>query len=76
MTSVRFQGKPFKITVIQVYDPTSIVEEAEVERFYEDLQDLLEITPPKDVFFIIWDWNAKIGRDSQSNKQIWPWSTE
>ena len=55
---------------------TNNAEELEVEPFYEDLQDLLEITPPKDVFFIIWDWNAKIGRDSQSNKQIWPWSTE
>ena len=61
MISVRFQGKPFKITVIQVYDPTSIVEEAEVEWFYEDLQDLLELTPKKDVLFIIRDWNAKVG---------------
>ena len=75
MISVRFQGKSFSIMVIQVYALSSN-EEAEVEQFYEDLQDLLEITPPKDVFFIIWDWNAKIGRDSQSNKQIWPWSTE
>ena len=55
MISVRFQGKPFKITVIQVYDPTSIVEEAEVERFYEDLQDLLELTHKKDILFIIGD---------------------
>ena len=61
MISVRFQGKPFKITVIQLYDPTSIVEEAEVERFYEDLQDLLELTSKKDVLFIIGDWNAKVG---------------
>ena len=59
--SLRFQGKPFNITVIQVYAPTSNAEEAEVERFYEDLQDLLELTPKKDVFFIIGDWNAKVG---------------
>ena len=59
--SVRFQGKPFNITVIQVYAPTSNAEEAEVEWFYEDLQDLLEITPKKDVLFIIGDWNAKVG---------------
>ena len=56
-----FQGKPFNITVIQVYAPTSNIEEAEVEWFYEDLQDLLELTPPKDVLFIIEDWNAKVG---------------
>ena len=61
MISVRFQGKPFNITVIQVYAPTSNAEEAEVERFYEDLQDLLELTPKKDVLFIIGDWNAKVG---------------
>ena len=61
MISVRFQGKPFKITVIQVYAPTGNAEEAEVERFYEDLQDLLELTPKKDVLFIIGDWNAKEG---------------
>ena len=60
MISVRFQGKPFNITVIQVYALTSNAEEAEVERFYEDLQDLLELTPQKDVLFIIWDWNAKV----------------
>ena len=60
MISVRFQGKPFNITVIQAYAPTSNVEEAEVERFYEDLQDLLELTPPKDVLFIIGDWNAEV----------------
>ena len=58
---VFFQGKPFNITVIQVYAPTSNAEEAEVEWFYEDWQDLLEITPKKDVFFIIGDWNAKVG---------------
>ena len=61
MISVCLQGKPFNITVIQVYAPTSNTEEAEVERFYEDLQDLLELTPQKDVLFIIGDWNAKGG---------------
>ena len=61
MISVHLQGKPFNITVIQIYAPTSNAEEAEVERFYEDLQDLLEITPKKDVLFIIRDWNAKVG---------------
>ena len=61
MISVSFQGKPFNITVIQVYAPTSNAEEAEVERFYEDLQDLVELTPKKDVLFIIGDWNAKVG---------------
>ena len=59
--SVHFQGKPFNITVIQAYAPTSNAEEAEVEWFYEDLQDLLELTPQKDVLFIIGDWNAKVG---------------
>ena len=59
--SVHFQGKPFSITEIQVYAPTSNAEEAEVEQFYEDLQNLLELTPPKDVLFIIGDWNAKVG---------------
>ena len=58
MISVHFQGKPFNITVIQVYAPTSHAEEAEVEQIYEDLQDLLEVTPKKDVLFIIGDWNA------------------
>ena len=61
MISVCFQGKPFNITVIQTYAPTSNTEEAEIERLYEDLQDLLELTPKKDVLFIIWDWNAKAG---------------
>ena len=61
MISVRHQGKPFNIMVIQVYAPTSNAEEAEVERFYEDLQDLLELIPPKDVLFIIGDWTAKAG---------------
>ena len=62
MISVHFQGEPFNITVIQVYAPTSNAEEAELEWFYEDLQDLLELTPKKDVLFIIGDWNAKVGR--------------
>ena len=61
MTSVHFQGKPFSITVIQVYAPTNNAKEAEVEQFYEDLQDLLELTPKKVVLFIIRDWNAKLG---------------
>ena len=61
MISVRFQGKPFNVTVIQVYAPTSNAEEADVEWFYEDLQDLLELTTKKDVLFIIGDWNAKVG---------------
>ena len=61
MISVCFQGKPFNIMVIQVYAPTSNAGEAEVEGFYEDLQDLLELTPKKDVLFIIGDWNAKVG---------------
>ena len=67
MISVRFQGKPFNIT-IQVYAPTSNAEEAEVEQFYEDLQDLLELTPKKDVLFIIGDWNAKVG--SQETPEV------
>ena len=61
MMSVHFQDKPFSSTVIQAYAPTSNTEEAEVEWFYEDLQDLLELTPPKDVLFIIGDWKAKVG---------------
>ena len=61
MISVRLQGKPFNITVIQVYAPTSNAKETEVEQFYEDLQDLLEQIPKKDVLFIIGDWNAKVG---------------
>ena len=81
---VHFQGKPFNITIIQVYALTSNTEEAEVERFYEDLQDLLELTPKKDVLFIIGDWNATVGSEETlcqvfvawSNRQIWPWSTE
>ena len=61
MISVRFQGKPFNITIIQVYAPTNNDEEAEVEQFYENLQDLLELTPKKYVLFITGDWNAKVG---------------
>ena len=61
MISVQFQGKPFNITVIHVYAPTSNAEKAEVEQFFEDLQDLLELTPQKDVLFITGDWNAKVG---------------
>ena len=75
MIPVRFQGKPFNITVIQVYAPTSNTEETEVERFYEDLQDLLELTPKEDVLFIIGNSNAKGGSqdfDTWSNRQIWP----
>ena len=68
MTSVCFQGKPFNITVIQVYALTSNSEEAEVESFYEDIQDLLELTPQKDVLFIIGDWNAKVG--SQEIREV------
>ena len=66
MISVHFQGKAFNITVIQIYAPTSNAEEAEVEQFYEDLQDLLELTLKKDVFFIIGDWNAKVGSQETS----------
>ena len=68
MISVRFQGKPFNITVIRVYAPTSNSEEIEVEWFYENLQDLLELTPQKDVLFIIGDWNAKVG--SQETPEV------
>ena len=78
MISVHFQGKTFNITVIQVYALTSNAEEAEIEQFYEDLQDLLELTPTKDVLFIIEDRNAKVGSQETPgvNRQIWPWSTE
>ena len=68
MISVHFQGKPFNNTVIRIYAPTSNAEEAEVERFYEDLQDLLELTPKKDVLFIIEDWNAKV--ESQETPRV------
>ena len=76
MISVHFQGKPFNIRVIQVYAPTSNAEEA--ERFYDNLQDLLELTPKKDVLFIIGDWNAKVGSQEISGvtDKVWPWSTE
>ena len=78
MTSLCLQGKPFNIIVIQVYAPTSNAEEAEVEQFYEDLQDLLELTPKIDVLFIIGDWSAKSrkSRNTWVNRQIWPWNTE
>ena len=68
MISVHFKGKPFNITVIPVYAPTSNAEETEVEWFYEDLQDLLELTPKKDVLFIIGDWNAKV--ESQETPEV------
>ena len=78
MISVHFQGKQFNIMIIQIYAPTSNAEEAEVERSYEELQDLLELTPKKDVLFIIGHWNKKNRKstDTWSNRQIWPWSTE
>ena len=72
MISIPFQGKPFIITVIQVYVPTSNAEKADIDWFYEDLQDLLELTPRKDVLLITGDWNAKVKRDTWSNRQIWP----
>ena len=77
MISIHFQGKTFNITVIQVYAPISNAEEAEVEWFYEDLQDLLEQTPTKDAFFIIGDWNAKVGsQETPGIRQTWRWNTE
>ena len=78
MISVHFRGKPINITVIQVYVLTSNAEEAEAEWFYEDLHDLLELTPQKDVLFIIGDWNAKVGSQEipGATRQTWPWSTE
>ena len=78
MISIRFQGKPFNITVIQVHVPTNYAEEAEVEQFSEDFQDLLEPTPEKDLFFIIGGLEVKSrkSRNTWSNGQIWPWSTE
>ena len=74
MISVHFQGKPFNITVIQDYAPTTKAKEAEVEKFCDDLQDLLELTPPKYVLFIIGNWNAKVG--SRDPSKFWPWSTK
>ena len=78
MISVYFQDKPLNIMEIQVYAPTSNAEEAEIERFYEDLQDLLELTPKKDVPFHYWGLECKSrkSRDTWSNRQIWPWSIE
>ena len=77
MISVHFQGKSFNIMVIQVYAPTSNAEEADVEQFYEYLQDLLLLTPQKDVLFIVGDWNAKVGSQQIPGETvIWPWSTE
>ena len=78
MISVRFQSKPFNITVIQVYAPTSNAEEAEVERFYEDLQDLLELTPKKTCPFHYMGLECKSrkSRNTWSDRQIWPWNTE
>ena len=74
MISLRFQGKPFNITVIRVYAPTSNPEEAEVERFYIDLQHLLELTPKKDVLFIIGDWNAKVGSQGTGKFGLGIWN--
>ena len=78
MIFVPFQGKPFIITVIQVYAPTTNAEEAEVEPFYEDLQDLLELTPPKRCPFHHrgLEYKSRKSRDTWSNRQIWPWSTK
>jgi len=78
MISVWFQGKPFNITVIEVYAPTTKAKEAKVEWFYDDLQDLLELTPKKHVLFIIGDWNAKVRSQeiTWSNTQAWPWNTK
>ena len=76
MISFGFQGKPFNITVIQVYAPTTNAKEGEVERFYDDLLDFLELIPKKDVLFIIGDWKAKVGRHTWSNRQVWCWSTK
>ena len=77
MIWVCFQGKPFNITVIHIYAPTTNAKEAEVDQFLEDLEDLLELTPKKHVLFITGDWNAKVGsQDTWSNRQIWSWSTK
>ena len=77
LISVRFQGKPFNIMVIQAYAPSNNIEKTEVEWFYEDLQGLLELTPKKDVLFIMGGLECKSrkSRDTWNNKQIWPWST-
>ena len=71
-----FPSKPFNITVIQAYAPTSNAEEAEVEWFYEDLVDLLELTPQKDVFFILGECKSRKSRNTRRNRQIWPWNAE
>ena len=72
-----FQRKPFNITVIQVYAPTTNAEEAEAEQFYDDVKDFLELTPKKDVLFIIGDWNTKVGSENTwSDRKIWSWSTK
>ena len=77
MISVHFQGKPFNITVVQVYAPTTDAQEAEADQSYEDLKDLPEPTPKKDVLFFIRNWNAKIGsQETWSNRKIWLWSAE
>ena len=78
MASVPFQGKPFSITVIQLYAPTTNAEEDKVEWFYENLQDLLGLIPKEDVLFIIEEWNAKVGSQeiTWNNRQVWPWSTK
>ena len=78
MISIRFQGKPFNITVIQVYAPTSNAEEAEVERFYEDLQDLSELTPKKQCPFHYrgLECQSRKSRNTWSNRHIWPWNAE
>ena len=76
MISVRFQDKPFNIIVIQVYAPTSNAKGAEVEPFYEDLQDLVELTLKRNVLFIIGEWNAKVGSQEIPKITVWPWSTK
>ena len=79
MISVHFQDKPFSITIIHIYAPTTNVEEAEIYWFYEDLQHLIELTPEKYVLFITGDWKNKLkkkARDTWSNRQVWPWSTK
>ena len=81
MISVSFQGKLFSITVIQDYAPIADAKEAEVEKLYEDLRDLLELTPKKDILFIIGDcilgeWKSRKPRDTWNYRQVWPWSTE
>ena len=76
MISVCFQGKPFNVTVIQVYALTTNYEEAEVERFYEDLQGFLELTPKRDILFIIGDWKNRKSSNTWRNRQVWPWCTK